>query len=463
MAYEGCRVAVIGGGFSGVMTAIHLLWRCIPGERVYLVERGDRVGPGLAYGTYNPRHLVNVRAENMSAFPDEPDHFVRWLEALPAEQRADAGERTIAGTFVRRSVFGAYVQELLREAIARQDGGDNLYLVTDEATAIRPANGGYRLETGNGRTYPIDAAVLALGNLPEARNPLNGYFDNPWSPAATAPLEPGRPVVVLGTGLTMVDVCLALVEQGFEGPIHAISRRGLLPLGHAPSSPWEDLNLVAGDRRNLLALFRAARREVRRAGAGAIGWRAVIDAVRPHAQALWSGLDAADKARFIRHLRPWWDIHRHRMAPPVAATLNSLRTSGAIQTHAGRIVAIEPSGDGLRVRWRPKAQAEVREIEAQRVIECTGTTGDHSRSSEPLIQQMLADGLARPAPLNLGVDCTTWGALVGAGGTPSRDLFAVGPVTRGALWEIVAVPEIRSQAEHVAERVLEAARTRVAA
>lgn len=463
MPYDGCRVAVIGAGFSGVMTAIHLLWRCNPGERVYLVERGDRVGPGLAYGTLNPRHLVNVRAENISAFADEPDHFARWLDALPPEQRAEAGERTIAGTFVRRSVFGAYIQDLLREAITRQDGADNLYLVTDEATAIRPSNGRFQLETANGRTYPIDAAVLALGNVPDSREQPPGYVSNPWSPDAIAPLEPGLPVVVLGTGLTMVDACLALAEQGFEGPIHAISRRGLLPLGHAPSAPWEHLTLSAEDGRNLLALFRAVRREVKRAGTGAVGWRAVIDAVRPHAQLFWAGLSLEDKARFVRHVRPWWDIHRHRMAPPVAATLNALRSSGAIQTHAGRIAAIEPGEGGLRVRWRPKGQTEEQEIIAQRVIDCTGATGDHGRSGEPLLKQMLAEGLARPAPFNLGVDCTTWGALIGASGAPSRDLFAVGPVTRGALWEIIAVPEIRSQAEQVAERVLEAARVRAAA
>ena len=183
MAREGCRIAVIGAGFSGVMTAIHLLWRCDPGERVYLVERGERVGPGLAYGTHNARHLVNVRAENMSAFADEPDHFVRWLEGLEPERRAEAGERTIAGTFARRSVFGAYVQELLREAISRQDGADNLYLVTDEATAIRPANGCFQLETGNGRLYPIDAAVLAMGNVVEQKD----------SPRATSPIPGRRP------------------------------------------------------------------------------------------------------------------------------------------------------------------------------------------------------------------------------------------------------------------------------
>lgn len=463
MSRDGCRIAVVGAGFSGVMTAIHLLWRCAPGERVYLVERGQRIGPGLAYGTDNARHLVNVRAENMSAFADEPDHFVQWLEALPPERRAEAGERTIAGTFVRRAVFGSYIQDLLREAITRQDGADNLYLVTDEATAIRPADGRYLLETGNGRTYPVDAAVLALGNVTEPKSAPPGFIVNPWSEEASADLRPGRPVILLGTGLTMVDVCLALMAQGFEGPVHAISRRGLLPLGHAPSRPWDGLRLEAADRRSLLALFRAVRRETRRAAANSVGWRAVIDAVRPHAQALWAGLDPADKARFVRHVRPWWDVHRHRMAPPVAATLNALRAAGTVSTHAGRIAAIEPVADGLRVRWRPKGQMVEQQLIAQRVIDCTGILGDHARSGAPLIDQMLADGLVRPAPLGLGVDCTTGGALIGAEGGPVPGLFAVGPVTRGALWEITAVPEIRAQAEQVAERVLAAARQRAAA
>jgi len=463
MAREGCRIAVIGAGFSGVMTAIHLLWRCQPGERVYLVERSSRIGPGLAYGTHNPRHLVNVRAENMSAFPDEPDHFLRWLDRLGPAARAEAGERTIAGTFVRRSVFGAYVQELLREVIARQDGGDNLFLVADEATAIRRASRGYRLETANGRIHSIDAAVLALGNAVEPKAALRGYVGDPWSAASVAPLEPGVPVVVTGTGLTMVDVCLALTEQGFEGPIHAISRRGLLPLGHAPSTPWSGLVLDAQDRRSLLALFRAVRREVRRAADGAVGWRAVIDAVRPHAQTLWAELTPADKARFVRHVRPWWDVHRHRMAPPVAATLATLRASGTLTTHAGRIVAMDRVGSGVRLRWRPKGAGVDQQLIAQRVIDCTGSIGDLCRSGGPLVGQLLADGLVRPAPLGLGVDCTTYGALIGNRGQPSPDLLAVGPVTRGALWEIVAVPEIRTQAEQVAERALAAARSAHAA
>ncbi|MEK0084480.1 FAD/NAD(P)-binding protein [Benzoatithermus flavus] len=460
---DGCRIAVIGAGFSGVMTAIHLLWRCKPGERVYLVERSGRVGPGLAYSTGHQRHLVNVRAENMSAFADEPGHFAHWLDRLEPAGHADAGERTIAGTFVRRSIYGRYIQDLLREAIARQDGADNLYLVADQATALRPAGSRLQLETASGRCYPIDAAVLATGNYAPVRPALPGYVADPWSEAATAPLEPGLPVVLLGTALTMADVCLTLVDKGFAGPIHAISRRGLLPQAHAPSSPWPDLRLCADDRRSLLTLFRAVRREVRRAAGQSVGWRAVVDALRPHVQTLWAEMTTADQARFLRHVRPYWDVHRHRMAPPVAATLAMLRAAAMLEVHAGRITSIAPAGDVLRVRWRPRGEVGEQQLLAQRVIDCTGLAGDYTRIDDPLVQQLLADGLVRPAALALGLDCTTYGAMIDARGEPSRQLFGVGPVTRGALFEITAVPEIRAQAEQVAANVLTLARSRFAA
>lgn len=465
MQRDGCRIAVVGAGFSGVMTAIHLLWRCQPGERVYLVERSGRIGPGLAYGSDDPRHLVKVRAENMSAFEDEPDHFLRWLERLAPEEHAEAGERTIAGTFVRRSVYGRYVQELLREAIARQDGADNLFLIADQATAVRPVAGGrLALETASGRTHQVDAVVLALGNLPPERPTLPGYHGSPWSPGALAGPQPDSPVVLLGTGLTMADTCLTLVDQGFAGPIHAISRRGLLPLGHGPSAPWPELRLTADDRRSLRCLLAAVRREVGRAAEAGVGWRAVVDAVRAHAQTLWAEMTPADKRRFLRHARAYWDVHRHRTAPTVAATLASLRAGGVLQIHAGRIAGIEPAErHRLRVTWRPKRGREEREVVAQRVIDCTGLATDYTRLDDPLIRQLLADRLVRPAPMRLGVDCTSHGAVIDAAGQPSRQLHAVGPITRGALWEIVAVPEIRSQAEQVAANVLTCARAGFAA
>lgn len=453
----GVRIAVIGAGVSGVLTAIHLLWRCRPGDRIYLVERSAKLGPGVAYGTRHPLHLVNVRADNMSAFADEPDHFTRWLARLEPEERAAAGRRTMAGLFVRREIYGRYVQVLLGDTIIRQGGAQNLYIVTDTATGLIPSGTGFRLETDGGRSYDVDAAILAVGNFPPSDISLPGYVANPWTEDALEGVEPDRPVLILGTGLTAVDVVLMLQDRGFEGPIIALSRRGLLPQAHAPSSPWAGFRLDAEDRRSLASLFQAVRREVRRAAEVGVDWRCVIDALRPHVQLLWRELSPADRHRFVRHVRPWWDTHRHRMAPPIADSVEAARRSGALKIVAGRLLGIEARDQGLHARWHAR-DGGTEELLAQRVIDCRGPGTDYARLPHPLIRQLLGQGLVRPDPIRLGLETTPHGILVRADGTPCPNLFAIGPVTRGTFWEITSVPDIREHAEHVAVSALDAAR-----
>jgi uncharacterized NAD(P)/FAD-binding protein YdhS len=455
---NGCRIAVIGAGFSGVLVALHLLWRCRRNDRVYLVERAPRFGLGLAYSTGNPRHLLNVRIDHMSAFADEPDHFARWFTALPEDERLAMADRSPAGTFVHRQLYGAYIQSLLEDSITRLGGGRNLYLITDEATGLRPVDSGLVLETAGGRPYATDAAVLALGNFPPDRSHAPGYFGNPWQPEATRGLEPGRPVLLIGTGLTMIDVCLALLEDGFAGPIYALSRRGLLPQEHAPAPRWDGLVLGSEDRRSLASLCRAVRREVRRATEQRFDWRSVMDALRPHTELLWQELAPADKQRFLRHLRPWWEIHRHRLAPSVAAEIRAIRARGALQVLTGQLDAIEPGPHGLTVSWRPRGESALRQLVVQRVINCSGPQTDPARLSDPLIVQLRGAGLARPDAYGLGMDATGQGALVDREGKPSSRLFGIGPIVRGAYWEITSVPDIRNQAERVALAVLDAAR-----
>lgn len=455
-----CRIAVIGGGFSGALVAIHLMWRCRPGERVYLVERTGAVGQGLAYATPNPRHLVNVRIENMSAFADEPDHFVRWLERMPEAAQAKAAVRTAAGTFVRRGVFGDYIRDLLHDSITRLGGASHFYMVPDEARWIRPAGAGLDIATGMGRVHRVDAAVLALGNFPPDRQEAQpGYFSDPWDAGAIDGLDGQRPVLLVGTGLTMVDTCLNLLERGFGGPIVALSRRGLLPQPHAAAVSWDGFRLTAADRGSLSRLMRAVRREIAAAKDHEVDWRAVIDAVRPHAQLLWQELAPADKQRFLRHLRPWWESHRHRIAPTIARAIGAARRRGQLELLAGRVEAMQPAErGGLVVSWRPRGADAARSMTVQRVINCAGPGTDLSRVQNPLVEQLLGDGLVRPDPYRLGLDVTPAGAVMGRDGVPSQRLFAVGPVTRGAFWEITSVADIRSQAEQVALSALDAAR-----
>jgi uncharacterized NAD(P)/FAD-binding protein YdhS len=432
-------VAIVGGGFSGAMLAVHLLRR---GARVTLFERHRPPGRGLAYGAAHPIHLLNVRAGNMSAYPDEPAHFAAWLQAR--------GTANAAASFAPRQVFGTYVEEQLAAAIAGAPG--RFTHRTDAVDDIDSGPAGANIITAAGERLEADAAVLAVGNLPPpappgidpARLPESTYWGDPWAPGAAEGLGEHDAVLLIGTGLTMVDLALLLDARGFAGRIVALSRRGLIPQSHRDEPP-------APDKRDQApaALDSRLVREVRNRGAR-IGWRHAVDELRPFSQGVWSGAGTAQRRRFIRHLRPWWDVHRHRIAPEVAERIQSLIAEDRLRILAGKLAGSEAQGGGVAVRWRPRGGTEVEQAVFTRIINCTGPEGDLPRSAEPVLRRLLARGAIRPGPIGLGVDADGEARVLAADGTANPRLYALGPLTRGLLWEIVAVPDIRVQVAAVA-------------
>ncbi|MBC8049932.1 MAG: FAD/NAD(P)-binding protein [Chitinophagales bacterium] len=454
-------VAIIGAGLSGVLVAIHLLSRP-RGERprVYLIERRDGFGLGAAYSTENPSHLLNVRANNMSVFPDKPDHFLNWLRAKPEYDCATPCQ------FVPRKVFGAYLQSILRDLACGPDGAGHLYLVTDEAVDVSPRNGGFAVRVAMGKEIVADAVVLATGNLPPEPPavPDDGFFDtkqyiaDPWAPHALDRVRPNDSVLLIGTGLTMVDVAMSLDTQSHLGRRVALSRRGLLPRQHdyvvrSPASSPPVLPL------GLNAALASVRLHVQTAQEIGLDWRQVMDSIRPFIRNYWRAMTEADRKRFVRHLRPWWDVHRHRMAPDVAAHINAMIARGQLSLQTGRLARLSkstnPGSDLIDVTWRPRAQTAFNVMRVNHIINCMGPGGDPRRSSMPLFKRLLTHGLVRAGPLRLGLDVDDDGRLISEDGAPSPNLFAIGPPTRGVFWEITAVPDIRVEAQRVAERLAE--------
>ena len=435
------HVAIVGAGFTGSLLAANLLRH--DGPRATLIERRLDAGTGLAYGSAHPSHLLNVRAGNMSAFPDEPDHFIAWLK----RRRPDLA----GGVFVPRTIYGAYLRELLDEALASSRG--RLEIVWGDVVDVHPP-GRAGVVLADGRVCDADGAVLAVGNLaphtPAGLDPGalgSCYKPDPWAPDATTGLTPGDTVVILGTGLTMVDLALKLEAEGFGGRIVAISRRGLLPRahGHAPlaSPPMRVRPTTCAS-----ALTRQVRDRV-----AAVGWRSAVDELRPFTQSMWRAASDAERTRFLRHLRPWWDVHRHRVAPAVADRLESMRASGRLAVIAGKPQRYTRDGSGVAIEWRPRGQIDPKVLTAARIINCTGPQGDLYRSDDPLLRLLTERGLVSPDSCRLGIDVTAQAATIGADGTASDRLFALGPMTRGAFWEIVAVPDIREQAWTLARRL----------
>lgn len=451
-------IAIVGGGFSGSMVAAHLLRSGIP-WRVSLVERLGPFGGGVAYGTRCASHVLNVPAGRMSAFEADPDHFLRWLR-----QR----EPTVkGGAFVPRSTYGQYVRQVLAEAEASAAPGSELERIPGEAVAIRAADraGGGRdavsVVFADGRVTIADAVVLAIGNFPPADPdvPERGFFTDPryardpWAHDALN-AEPDAAVLLIGTGLTMLDIALALRDLGHRGVIHAVSRRGLLPQPHRASAaaPRHHNRPASLDRweRTALGLLRGLRREVAQAATHRVDWREVVTSIRADTPALWGALRPAERRRFLEHLRPFWETHRHRAAPQTWQGIEAMRRAGHLRVTAARLVALTPDPDGVTVDLRPRAGVRAERLRVARVINCTGPDTDLARVREPLIASMRAGGLIRPDPLGLGLDTEDAGWVVDAGGTANPRLLLVGPLRKGRLWENTAVPELRVEAERAA-------------
>ncbi|HEX4138762.1 MAG TPA: FAD-dependent oxidoreductase, partial [Candidatus Methylacidiphilales bacterium] len=447
---------IIGGGYSGTMVAVHLA-RAHRGLRIALVERGKAPGRGVAYGTTDPKHLLNVRASQMGAFPDDIGHFYCWLQAHPNHLHAAGITEVHPDAFIPRLVFGDYIQDLLQEACTLPGRPD---LIRDEITDLaRHGEGAFELTTRGGRRLHARRVVLALGNFPpgearraDAEQPR--YLHDPYSPQAHAQLaEPGD-ILIVGTGLTTLDVLLTLDQAKAAGKIHVLSRRGQFPQPHRKAAPYPPFLDARHLPRTARLLFRRVAEELRRAAQQGIDWRPVIDSLRPLHQAIWQNLNLVEKRRFLRHLRNLWDTHRHRCAPEIMAVKERLEAEGRLVCHAGYTQDFEQDGEHVVVRYRPRGTQTVKEMRVRYVLNCTGPQADYRKLNDPLVRQLLIRDLLAPDPLRLGVSTAADGQLRNEAGRPIHGLYTLGSPRLGGLYESIAVPELRRQAADLAAHLI---------
>ncbi len=440
-------VIIAGGGASGALVAANLL-RSAPAIRVVVIDPRAELGRGMAYSTACPRHLLNVPACKMSAFPGEPRHFLNWLHTRGLGAYDE-------NSFVPRTVYGDYLGSVLDEARAHAGPGSFEHL-RSEAVGCRQDATGVEIRLADGTIRRADALVLATGNaapapwpnLPAGLSESGRYFGLVWSPGALESRDPSEPVLLLGTGLTAIDAVLALRHNGHRGPIHMISRRGLLPRGHRLSAcallNCRAADSAAGLARNMRAA--AAESQIMQGN-----WRPAIDGVRPCTNDLWRDLPLAEQRRFLRHLRPHWDVHRHRMAPEIAAVIRAEMAAGTLRALAGRILSLQETSGGLAVAVRLRGGPTEERLDVGRIVNCTGPQADPARTLNPLIRDLVESGALLPHPLRTGVFVDEDGAFRGRDHSPSERLFAMGPLRLGTLIETVAMPEIRDQAHQLAQ------------
>jgi uncharacterized NAD(P)/FAD-binding protein YdhS len=445
-------LAIVGAGFCGTMVATHVL-RAAPQaiDRILLVERNGRDIGGVAYGTSSTSHTLNVPAGRMSAFEDDPDDFLRFVRAVdPA---------LTGGAFVPRRLYGEYLARTVEDA--RRDSPVRLIRIAGEAVAAIEHADRVTLELRDGRVLDAEQVVLAVGNYPPSDPPGTDelsrsirYARDPWA-ADALEAERDEPVLLLGTGLTMCDVALALRDADHRGAIIAISRRGLLPQPHrvspAPPPHLDPPSSMDTWEPTAAGLLRGLRDEVRRAAGAGIDWREVVTSIRHDTRALWQRLDNDERRRFLRHLRPYWETHRHRSSPETAFAVEAMVASGALRLLRGRVVSYRATPTGVQVSYETRVGAE--QLEVGKVINCTGPNTDLTDVRDPLVRSLRVDGTVRPDPLGLGLDTDADGRLIDAEGQASERLSLAGPLRKGRLWEHTAVPELRVEALSLAQRL----------
>jgi uncharacterized NAD(P)/FAD-binding protein YdhS len=443
--FQARHAIIIGGGASGVLLAYQLLQNADFGFRVTLIEQRPEIGRGPAYHTSNPEHVLNVRAANMSALPDDPEHFWRWLSNRPEGPLCPDPY-----CFVPRRTYGDYLAGLTASLTSSGSALPRFTILHGQCVDLSEGAAGVVVTLADGARCVGDVAVLATGNdSPIAKLPCD---TDPWAPPPGA-VDKDATVLILGTGLTMVDYVLSLLRDGHRGQIVAMSRRGLLAKAHRRTDPMriDESDIPFGASARQLLRWLRGRIDTHMTKDG--DWRSVIDAIRPFTQRLWQELPLSSKRRFLEHARAWWDVHRHRMAPEVEMRLAQALAAGRLVPVAAKVTGIAPNAAGALVHYRRRGQSESASLQVGLIVDCTGIVKDPRATGNPLIQRLFEQGLARTDALHIGIDIAEDCAVIDRTGTASRRLFAVGPLTRAAFWEIVAIPDIRNQCAELAARL----------
>jgi len=448
------NITIVGAGLSGTLLTMNLLRQAgDEAVQIKLVDRRSERDLGPAYST-NEDYLLNVPAEMMGAFSKDPEHFLKWAQA----KNIAAGK----GDYLPRKLYREYIQSMLQQA--RDEKSENVILERIRGEVMDVAITGSQLKVficGQG-DFMADKVVLALGNSPPEHPKTRGrafiddrrYFQNPWKPDILENLSADDKIIFIGSGQTMVDLATGLYKKKHRGKMVGVSRRGFLPLSQKKVDPYPSFFDELEGQSRILPIFQIVKKHIRIASQKGLDIRAIIDSLRPHTPAIWMQLLPAEKRRFLRHVFRYWEIIRSRIPPESENIIRELQSSGQLKILTGRITDIVPTENGLTMQYVTRDSTAEKTESADMIINCVGPNLDYDQRDEPLIKNLIQKKLIHADPAHLGINALPDGTVLRADGTPSNILFTVGLTLKGIVWEALATPEIRVQAENLASKLL---------
>ncbi len=447
MAYE---LTLIGGGVAGVLTAINAL-RQYPNMRVAIIEMQTNLGLGIAYSAQNDYHLLNVAAGSMSAFPNQATHFYDWL--------CENGYKYRSEDFVPRRIYGLYIQNLCKQFLYPCPHFSH---IQQEAINMNTLGAEFGIVLKNGETLRSRQVVLATGNVFYKELPIfagvkaNHYHDKPWTESFLAHIKPQEDVLILGTGLTMVDTVVSLFKKRHKGQIYAISRNGYVPFPHyKPSIKYPNYSqevLVAANLREVVELVRA---HCEKALLRNIPVGAVIDVIRPHIQTFWQKASLQEKRWFSKEMAALWSVVRHRVPQRYSNLLMDLHFQRRqFEAMAGEVEGLEVAENGTyKVAVLEKQHHTHQHIHCQHIINCIGFDFDLEKHPHSLLTQLAHKGIIAKDELGMGIHIDENLNIIDLQGETQKNLYAIGSLLKGTLFETTALREIREQAAFISQQL----------
>ncbi len=418
--------------------------------RITILDRAGKFGKGIAYSTTDRAHLLNVPAGNMYAIPNQQEHFVNWLK--------ENGHFQPEISFYPRALYGEYISSILANAVEKANTKNiEVQLITEEATRIEKLDDEkFTIHTGTDLRWETDVVVFALGNFPPGSftqlfpnlksNPR--YITKFWTNPVFSFIPRHSTVGIIGTGLSMIDAALSLESRKHSGKIVAFSRNGFLPRVHRPKNLNYRFEIPESAKSSPLSFLKAIRRELKQIDPATTQWTDVIDALRPITNSIWMQWSPSQKKQFLRRLRPFWDTHRHRMAPEVGAKIESMQRSGQLTIVAARISSIESNNSSISLQFKKKRAVSNESISVDYLIDCSGPESDFRKLNEPIVLSILENTKFQIDPTGMGLSLQN-----SQQSTPNT--YLIGPLNKGHLFETTAVPELRVQAETLAKNILD--------
>jgi uncharacterized NAD(P)/FAD-binding protein YdhS len=457
------KIVIIGGGFTGTMTAVHLLEKSTEPCEIMIINKKDSLNKGTAYNPYSDNQLLNVITGKMSAFADKPDHFLDWV--MKKKEFADKDKTLILNAFLPRKLYGEYLSEIWKESLKTAVSKKiKISEIDNYVEDIEIKDDSVFVITGKGEVHKSDYCIIATGNNipgnPAIKNTgfykSKNYFKNPWNIESVKDLKNNLPVLIIGNGLTMVDTVFGLLEQGFRGEIFSISNNGFNILPHRHSGlKYSKLTEELKENISLFELLKLVNKHIKTVREFGVSAEPVIDSLRPHTQKIWKSLSEKERKLFMSRLRHLWGVARHRIPLHSHDKIQQLRIEGKLHINAGKILDIIETENGIMTEYFDKKENKIKILYVSRVINCTGPESDLMKLDDSFLKNCLKKGILIQDKLKLGISTDTDSfKVINSSGKMHKNLFTIGSNLKGELWESTAVNELRGQSEKLAGYLL---------